>query len=83
MAEPIQGDLRIWLGGRSWSVWYYDDPPEGLRAASLRDLYPGRAILYQVKIGPNEGKWASDFVRPSTREALAARIRDGEEIFIK
>ncbi len=83
MSEPIQGDIRIWMGGRSWAVWYYDEVPEGMRPAALRDLFPGRAVLYRVRLGHYEGKWASDFVRPSTRVALYERIRAGEEIFIK
>ena len=83
MAEPVQGDIRIWMGGKSWAVWYYDAPPEGMRPATSRDLYPGRAVLYRVRTGPYERKWASDFVRQSTRVALAERIRTGEEILVK
>lgn len=83
MTEPVQGTMRIWMGGRSWPVWYYDEPPEGVRPAALYDLIPGRAVLCEVMTGPFAGKWATDFVRASTREALAARIRDGGTVYIK
>ena len=34
--------------------------------------------------GPNAGKWATEFVRPSTRAALEARIRDGDgTVYVK
>lgn len=78
-----RGELCIWMGGKSWPVWYYDELPEGVRPAAPRELYPGRAVLYRVKVGPHKGRWATDFVRPSTRAVLYERIWAGEEIFIK
>lgn len=78
-----KGEVHIWMGGRSWPAWYYDDLPEGVRPAQLRDLVNGRAVLYRVSIGPHAGQWGTEFCRPSTRAALAVRIRAGEEIFVK
>lgn len=48
-----KGEVHIWMGGRSWPAWYYDDLPEGVRPAQLRDLVNGRAVLYRVSIGPH------------------------------
>lgn len=84
MDGPYKGELRIWMGGRSWPVWLYDELPEGVRPAELRDLIPGRPVLYRMLAGPNAGKWASEFVRPSTRAALEARIRDDDgSVYVK
>lgn len=84
MGEPVKGGLRLWMGGRSWPVWLYDELPEGVRPARLSDLWNGRPVLYRVLVGPNEGRWASDFVAPSTRAALEARIRDGDgSVYVK
>lgn len=82
MDEPVQGNIRIWFGEKSWPVWYYDELPEGVRQAKERDLYNGRPVLYKVSIGPFEGKWGSEFVRPSNREALKALVADGS-VYVK
>ena len=70
MEEPRLLDLCIWMGGRSWPVWVYSAVPEGVRLATAADLYDGRPVLYQVRIGPDAGDYYTDFVRPATYPAL-------------
>ena len=70
------------MGGRSLAVWVYDTVPEGVRLATLRDLQPGRPVLYQVRIGPDAGKYYQDYVRPSTYQVLLRMLQDGVPVFI-
>ena len=64
-------------------VWCYESVPESVRPAEARDLWPGRPVLYQVRIGPDAGKYYQDYVRASTREILLQMLRDGVSVYVK
>lgn len=73
----------IWASGRSLSVWRYESVPDGMRLAKIRDLYLGRPVLYQVLIGPDKGKWYTDYVRESTYRIFRDRIEAGLPVYVK
>lgn len=77
-----KANIRIWMGGRSLAVWIFDKVPDDARPATLRDLYPGRPVLYQVRIGPDTGKYYQDYVRPTTIEPLRQMIQLGTLVYI-
>lgn len=80
---PRKADICIWMGGRSWTVWVYDSVPEGVRPAVPADLQRyGTPVLYQVRIGPDAGKYYQDYVRPSTYQVLLRMLQDGVPVFI-
>lgn len=78
-----KADICIWMGGRSLAVWVYDKVPDDARPATLRDLWPDRPVLFQVRIGPDVGSWYQDYVRPTTIGPLQQRIRDGQSVYVK
>lgn len=82
MSEPVKGFLRIWMGGKSWPVWYYDEVPEGMRLARKTDLVMGRPVLYKVHLGPYIGMWGTEFVRISTLGVLMRLVEDNE-VYVK
>lgn len=71
------------MGGRSLPLWCYESVPEGVRPAEARDLWPGRGVLYQVRIGPDAGKYYQDYVRASTREILLQMLQEGVMVYVK
>lgn len=75
-------DLNVWYRGRSLPVWCYDSVPEKMRPARTTDLYMGRPVLYRVLIGPDEGKYYTDYVRPSIYQLLVERINAGLEVYV-
>lgn len=81
--EPRKLDLRIWHRGRSEPIWCYDSPPEGMVPARGSDLYRGRPVLYQVRIGPDAGSYYTDFVRDTTLQLLLQMIYDGVPVFVR
>ena len=82
MDGPRQLDLRVWAWGRSLPLWCYDTLPEGARLARTTDLKQGRDILYKVLVGPDEGKYYTDYVRPSVSRILIDRINAGYEVWV-
>lgn len=74
--------IGVWMGGRSLPIWCYDAVPEGVRPATLQDLWPGRPVLFQVRIGPDAGSWYQDYVRPTTIEPLRRRIQLGTSVYV-
>ena len=80
---PRKLGIGVWMGGRSLPVWCYDAVPEGVRPATLQDLWPGRPVLFQVHIGPDAGKYYQDYVRPATIAPLKTRIQTGEPVYVK
>lgn len=80
---PRRLDISVWMDGRSRAVWCYESVPEGVRPATVRDLWPGRPVLYQVRIGPDDGKYYQDYVRPSTYQVLLQMLQDGIPVFVK
>lgn len=75
-------DLSVWYRGRSLPLWCYDTVPEKMRPARSTDLYMGRPVLYQVLIGPDEGQYYTDYVRPQTYHLLIDRINAGKEVYV-
>lgn len=75
-------DLCVWYRGRSLPVWCYDAVPEKMRRARTTDLYMGRPILYQVLVGPDEGLYYTDYVRPQIYHLLIDRINAGKEVYV-
>lgn len=76
-------DISVWMGGRSLSLWCYESVPAGVRPAAARDLWPGRPVLYQVRIGPDAGKYYQDYVRSTTREILLQLLSGGVPVYVK
>lgn len=46
--------------------WVYDKLPENMKLATVRDIYPGRKVLYSAIIGSYTGLYISERVRAST-----------------
>lgn len=84
MSEPVKMEFGHWFNGRSHSLWIYDEVPAGMRPAALRDLWPGRQVLYQVEIGPDKGKYYTGFcVGDEHLNALRHKIQNGIPVFVK
>ncbi len=75
-------ELGVRYRGRSLPLWCYDVVPEGMRRAGTTDLYMGRPVLYQVLIGPDEGMYYTDYVRPSVYQLLVDRINAGLPVYV-
>ena len=75
-------DLRVSFRGQSLPVWRYDSVPDGMRLARTTDLYMGRPVLYKVLVGPDEGLYYTDYVRPQIYHTLIDRINAGEEVYV-
>ncbi len=54
-----------------------------MRLATLRDLFPGRPVLYQLQLGDDAGSWLTDYVTATTYPILRAFIQAGREVFVK
>ena len=80
---PRKLDISVWMGGRSFPVWCYESVPEGVRPATARDLWPGCPVLYQVRVGPDAGKYYQDYVRPATRQLLLEMLQKRVPVFVK
>ena len=73
-----------WFDNHSHSLWIYDEIPAGMRPATLRDLWPGRQVLYQVEIGPDKGKYYTGFCVGEERiNALRHKVQNGIPVFVK
>lgn len=80
---PFKLEIGVWMNGKSHPIWCYDKVPDGMRLASLRDLWWGRPILTKVLLGPDEGCFYTEYVRESTIEILKARIEQGIPVYVR
>lgn len=87
MKESKKNAYKLEFGmdvfGISRAIWVYESVPSGMRPAKLSDLVSGRAVLHPVRTGPDQGKYYTSYVTPSTREALLGMIRNGIQIFVQ
>ena len=84
MSEPVKMEFGHWFDNRSHSLWIYDEIPAGMRPATLRDLWPGRQVLYQVETGPDKGKYYTGFCVGEERiNALRHKVQNGIPVFVK
>lgn len=73
----------MWFDGRSHALWMYEAVPDGMRPATLRDLWPGRQVLYQVQLGPDAGKYYTSFCVGERQEILREMVRRGHPVYVK
>ena len=73
----------MWFDGRSHPLWMYEAVPEGMRLATLRDLWPGRQLLYQVQLGPDKGKYYTSFCVGERQEIFREMVRRGHPVYVK
>lgn len=83
MSDAKKMDFGVWFDGKSHPVWLYPEVPPGMRRATLRDLYPGRPVLYQLQLGKDAGSWMSDYVTRNSYPVLRYYIQTGREVFVK
>lgn len=80
--EIVDG-LRISYNGRSFPVWKYDGVPEGMRLATVCDLWYGRQVLFRLQLGDDAGQYCTSIVRGTTAEILKEYVRTGEPVYVK
>ncbi len=83
MSDAKKMDFGVWFDGKSHPVWLYPEVPPGMRQATLRDLFPGRPVLYQLQLGDDAGSWLTDYVTATTYPILRAFIQAGRKVFVK
>jgi hypothetical protein len=83
MFDAKKMDFGVWFDGRSHPVWMYPEVPPGMRRATLRDLWPGRPVLYQLQLGADAGSWLTDYVTRTTEPILRHYIRSGIPVYVK
>lgn len=83
MFDAKKMDFGVWFDGRSHPVWMYPEVPPGMRRATLRDLWPGRPVLYQIQLGADAGSWLTDYVTRTTEPILRHYIRSGIPVYVK
>lgn len=76
-------DLRIFYNGRSFPCWHYKEVPDGMRLATLRDLWFGRQILFQLQLGADAGEYCTSIVRESNIEVLQEYLKVGIPVYVK
>lgn len=83
MMEAKKMDFGVWFDGKSHPVWMYPEVPPGMRPATLRDLRPGRPVLYQIQLGADAGTWLSDYVTPTTYPILRHYVQSGRPVYVQ
>jgi hypothetical protein len=83
MSDAKKMDFGVWFDGASHPVWHYREVPPGMRPATLRDLYPGRPVLYQIQLGSDAGTYLTDYVTRTTYPILRHYIQSGRKVFVK
>lgn len=81
--EPEKLEFGISMEGKPLPIWHYTFIPSGMRLATKKDLIRGRAVLYQVQLGPDAGDYYTDFVRASTIGPLLHMIAKGIPVYVK
>lgn len=72
-----------WFDGRSHPIWHYKEVPDGMRPATLYDLYPGRPVLHQVQIGPDKGDYYACYYAGSFCQPIREQIKRGMPVYVK
>lgn len=75
--------VSIWDGRRSIPVYCHSRVPEGVRPAMAKDLFPGRPVLYQVRVGPDAGSYYEDFVRAATHRVLLRMLQERVPVYVR
>lgn len=83
MDEVKKLGIGIWDGRRSVPVYCHSTVPDGVRPAVARDLFPGRPVLYQVRVGPGAGSYYEDFVRATTHRTLLRMLQEGVPVYVR
>lgn len=83
MCKPVKLEFGLWFDGRSHPLWMYEAVPDGMRPATLRDLWPGRQVLYQVQLGPDAGKYYTTYCVNDRQEILREMVRRGHPVYVK
>lgn len=81
--KPEKLEFGHWFGGRHHDLWKYDEIPPGMRPATLRDLYPGRPVLFRCRIGPDSGKWYSGYFAGNSVAPIRAMVTAGIPVYVK
>jgi hypothetical protein len=76
-------DFGIWFDNKSHPIWHYDEVPEGMRLASISDLYYRRPVLHLATSGPYEGDYLTDYVGPGTYYIFKNMIEIGIPVYVK
>lgn len=76
-------DICTWFDGKSRPHWHYQEVPPGMRPATLRDLSPGRPVLYRLELGADAGTWLSDYVTPTTYPILRHYVQSGRPVYVQ
>ena len=83
MENAVKLDFGTWFDGKSHPHWHYQEIPPGMRLATLRDILPGRPVLYQLQLGKDAGTWLSDYVTRTTYPILRLYIQSGRAVYVK
>lgn len=81
--SPERLEFGEWFNGRHHDIWHYHQVPEGMRPATLRDLYPGRTVLYQVRLGPDAGDYYTAHYHGNHVEPIRWMVQHGHPVFVK
>ena len=81
--EPMKMELGQDVDGRHFDIWLYRGVPEGMRRATLRDLWHGRPVLYQVEIGPHAGLYYTGHCIGRDTEAIRRKVKEGVPVYVK
>lgn len=83
MSDAKKMDFGVWFDGKSHPVWLYPEVPPGMRLATLRDILPGRPVLYQLQLGDDAGSWLTDYVTRNSYPVLRHYIKSGIPVYVK
>ena len=54
-----------------------------MRPATLRDLWPGRTVLYKVRLGPDTGDYYTAHYQGNNVEPIRWMVLHGHPVFVK
>lgn len=81
--KPEKLEFGQWFAGKTHPLWLYRELPEGMTPATLSNLYPGRAVLFQVQVGPDAGSWYSCYFAGSYVPVIRDYLRRGIPVYVQ
>lgn len=83
MTQPERLEFGLWFDGKSHPIWHYKEVPEGMRIATLKDMYYGRPFLAEVLLGPHKGDYYTGYYVGKEVAPVRYRITHGMPVYIK
>lgn len=81
--QPKKIEFGVYFNGVSHPIYHYKELPPTAKEAKLSDMYLGRLIMYQIRLGEDKGDYTTDYVTKNNYPIIKELMSEGIKFYIK